>query len=693
MKGRWSCCLLAGLILSAALTAHAESSAAELKISGYGFLDNRKLTGLLKLLLAGEEPEFFDANFIEDSVVVLRSELEREGHLRPEISARVALADGEKQTFRWTNSLSEPLPRGLRARQVHFRIREGVRYHFRFIEFQGLENMERDTALNYFVNTRGLLKLAENRIYTPGKARGSAGALREALEREGFQNASVTLTNVVRDERRGYVDLTVQVVPGLRSVVRSVRVEEVGAALTNQLPTIQIVTNQPYSRLWLQDFEQRLVRRRYREGYPDAKADITVTGSNRSHIVTMDLLARVFPGPQVRVGDIRFGGEQKTKESAMRSRIPFKPGQLLDRTAAEQGRFRLARLGVFDSVGLRYEEAEDGERDVIYEVKEGKELDFTLLAGFGSYELLRGGFIFEQRNVWGLAHNSRVKLVQSFKSSSGDYTYTIPQFGWGSDVFFNASGLTRDEMDFTREELSSSLGARRRFAPIATDASLRYSYQYLNVADARFVTGFGVPNARVAAVVLDLRHDRRDNPIAPRRGHKIFTSLETASEMLGGEVDYQRGELHAAYHWPIANDRWIHVGASHGAILSDSEQDLPFNKRFFPGGESSIRGYQDGEASPRNAAGKTVGAESYLGTNLELEQALTPMWSLVAFFDAMGVAREIEDYPYNDLLLSVGGGLRWNTLIGPVRLEYGHNLRRRPDDPVGTLHVSIGFPF
>ena len=38
-------------------------------------------------------------------------------------------------------------------------------------------------------------------------------------------------------------------------------------------------------------------------------------------------------------------------------------------------------------------------------------------------------------------------------------------------------------------------------------------------------------------------------------------------------------------------------------------------------------------------------------------------------------------------------GVRYQTLIGPVRVEYGHNLNPRPFDPDGTLLFSIGFPF
>ena len=79
--------------------------------------------------------------------------------------------------------------------------------------------------------------------------------------------------------------------------------------------------------------------------------------------------------------------------------------------------------------------------------------------------------------------------------------------------------------------------------------------------------------------------------------------------------------------------------------------------------------------------------------NLELEQALTTKWSVVAFGDALGTAVTLRDYPFSEKLFSAGLGVRYQTIIGPVRLEYGHNLNRRPFDPAGTLLISIGFPF
>jgi outer membrane protein insertion porin family len=363
----------------------------------------------------------------------------------------------------------------------------------------------------------------------------------------------------------------------------------------------------------------------------------------------------------------------------------------------EEGRYRLAQLGIFDTVETDYEVVNDHTRDLIYRVKEGKTIDFSLLFGYGSYELLRGGFEVEQNNIWGLAHHTRLKVIQSFKSSSADFTYTMPEFlGENLDVFFNGTGLLREEIDFKREEYGGGVGVHRYFRPIATDISVRYNYQVLHASDVSpNVQNIGLTNSTVGAIITELKHDRRDNPLYPRRGYKVFGTLELASEYFGGEVNYQRLELWGAWHKPLGGGRSFGVGLSHGVVLTigSAAEDLPFNKRFFPGGENSIRGYREGEASPRDAQGRIIGAETYSLATVEFEQALTPKWSVVLFSDSVGLAQSAQEYPFDTGLFSVGGGLRWKTIIGPVRLEYGYNLNPRRNDPTGTLQFSLGFPF
>jgi outer membrane translocation and assembly module TamA len=268
--------------------------------------------------------------------------------------------------------------------------------------------------------------------------------------------------------------------------------------------------------------------------------------------------------------------------------------------------------------------------------------------------------------------------------------------GHDVDLFFNANGLRREEVNFTRVEYGGGFGGHKFFKPYSTDATLRYSYQILDASQVPGVASSeGPTNVAVGAVILDLKHDRRDNPLYPRKGYKVFLNVEVASEYLGGEVDYQRINLSTSWHHRIGGGRLISLGFSHGVDLTagNSATELPFNRRFFPGGESSIRGYPEGKASPRNALGQIVGAETFSLATVELEQALTPQWSLVAFSDNLGMAEKVQDYPFNQGLFSVGGGLRWKTIVGPIRVEYGYNLNPRPKDPTGTLLFSLGFPF
>ena len=103
--------------------------------------------------------------------------------------------------------------------------------------------------------------------------------------------------------------------------------------------------------------------------------------------------------------------------------------------------------------------------------------------------------------------------------------------------------------------------------------------------------------------------------------------------------------------------------------LGTDDRTLPVNQRFFPGGDNSIRGYQRGEAAPRGPDGLFFGAKADLLLNSELEQALTSHWSLVAFGDSRGLAPFLRGHPFSERLYSAGLGVRYQTIIGPLRLE------------------------
>jgi outer membrane protein assembly complex protein YaeT len=698
---RWLLPGVLGAFLLVPTLAENETSA-ELKVSGYGIFGNRELKGLLTVLQPEEQrPEYFEANYVEDAVLVLFSRLVRDGYLHPVIRVQAEFDDGTRQEFAWTEPLGEPLPRSFRAKRLEFHIEPGTLFYFELITFAGLDGiLELRDAAHFFIETDALLQVRKNRRYSPEKLRNGVRNLEEALQRLGYENPGVLATNLLVETNKGAVTVDVFVDPGPISIVRTIE-QVIATSSTAETEAAEqrliIQTNQVYSRIWEQDYAQMLRRDQYERGHADVRVEFTQV-LREPHATTnfIDLRVTITPGPVIRVGAVEFEGHEETIESVMRRRVNLSGGELLDPIQAERGRYRLARLGIFDSVELRYDNLDDHTRNVIYSVDEGKTLNFSLLAGYGSYEQLRGGFELEQFNLWGRAHSSRLKAIQSFKSTSVDYLYTMPELlGEDFDVFLNSSYLRREEVAFTRREFGGGAGVSRAFRKIDTDLSLRYNYQVLTATRDEVPPEFGLREADVGSFIFDLRHDRRDNPLTPRAGYKIFSTLEVASEYLLGDVDFQRMETSISYHLPLGRLQWLHFGISHGFVttVSSPAVDLPINRRFFPGGDNSIRGYQFGEAAPRNEDGDFVGAETYTLGNIEFEQGLTPTWSIVFFLDALAQATSLDDWPGNEGLYAGGIGIRWKSLIGPVRLEYGHNINPREEDANGTLHLSIGFPF
>lgn len=694
------CCLWPATT-SAATPEKKKEKPAQISISGYGLLGNRELKRILRTIeLGGKKPQFFESTFVEDAALILMARIKRDGYLDPEILISLRLENRQPIEVNAADLIENPLPQPLRIKRALFRVRKGVLYHYDTLRFEGLESISEKEARTYFQESDTLILLKTARVYTPDRLRHGLSSLKEVLDRQGYKDAVAEADLIWSDRRTGAVGVHIKVKQGKKYLVRSVREDfyKEGSVAPEQSSTVY--PNKPYSKLWVQDFILGLKTNQFKLGYPDATVEIKPVGEQpQDDQVLVDLSAAVKSGPQVRIGDVKFEGQKRTRTSLLSRRVRIERGELLNPIDVEEGRSRLARLGIFESVELDYQAQDEHTRDVIYRLNEGKRLNLSLLFGYGSYELLRAGFEADANNLWGEAHHAELKAVQSFKASSGSLTYTIPELiGRDVDLFLNGSGLRREEVSFTRLEYGGGVGLHKYFREAATDLSGRYSYQILSAQEFgnfEAVASEGLTNPAVGSIIFEIKHDRRDNPLYPRKGYKVFATVETATQYLGGDANYERVEITPSWHLRLGGGRFLGLGLTHGVAISfgSPADNLPFVRRFFPGGENSIRGFPEGEASPRNEVGQFVGAETFTLGSVELEQALTPRWSLVFFSDSLGFARHIENYPFDTGLYSVGGGVRWRTLIGPVRLEYGYNLNPRPRDPTGTLQFSLGYPF
>jgi outer membrane protein assembly factor BamA len=679
-------------------------SHARLTVTGLGWIENLSLKNVLRQVRSDRQrPPTYDANFIEDGGFLLLNHIRRLGFLRARLVARTTAADGTVQEWTWTEESIPDLPRTLAAERVDFIVGPGLRYYYDDLSFEGLDPDETETARAYFVRKDGLLRTRQMLRFSRNELQAAIANFRTALRNQGYDRATVLLTSLDFHHDTGAVSARIQVKKGARYRLRQVqvRVRETpdGPVLEETLRSESSLL----SRASREDLEQQLVHDLFKQGYPDATVKLNETRSESvgANEIEVDLMAEVVRGARIALGEIRFESPVALRnEPSLQARADLE-GPWLDRLAADEARARLARRGAYQFVRLRFEpsETEPNTRDVVFELQPGKLLTIDLLAGYRSYDLLYGGIDLLRRDVFGVGHVAELRAAQSFRSTEGYLTYSIPDaFAEDVTIFSIGEFLRREEVSFTRREFRAGAGVRKVFTGSGHQAGVRYSYEVLRADNApldpraRSISPDDQPD--VGAVSLDWSMDRRDSALNPRSGYQLAANLETALPEFGGGSRYLRPDVNASTHIGLKGGRYINLGIRYTAIVDPSNDGLiPFNKRIFAGGEDSVRGYQRGEAGPRNADNEVIGAEAALVWMLELEQLLTSTWSVVGFVDGVAQAAEIQEPLWNEVLWSIGAGLRWNSFIGPVRLEYGYNLNRRQGDPFGTLHFSVGFPF
>ncbi len=667
-------------------------------VSGLGWLHDREMRNTLDALMGLKSARAVDANAIEDAAVIVNAALNQDGFQRPEIDIAATRPDGSVRRLRFDPTFEHPIPRPLAARALAFRVAPGVRWRVANVLIDGLTVLPIKEGQAYFRSDATLFIVAGTNAYSKSQLNRSENALLDELKRRGYAEATVRAEVVAVNEKTGAVTVHVAVHQGPKWTVAETTIDR-GKVDGVTLPDPKPWIGHEWTPTMEENIREAVRQAFYRAGYPDVTVrDTAVPGPVREGGRETTVAVTVGPGRRVTAGHVRFVGNKVTRESVLRRRIDFSPGEPLNPIEVEHARYRISRLGVFESVDLQYAPPDGPVRDPVFQLKEGPRYETSLLFGYGTYEQLRGGVEYRQMNIFGLAHQSRLQLVQSMKGTRGEYTYTVPElFGETIDGTAKLFGLQRQEIAFLRQEYGATVGLRRAVPGIHGEASVGYTFQALrNRKNGLSTEVTDEKQVNVASLDLGLTSDRRDNALRPHHGYHVSTQLELANPNLGGAAEYQRFQLSGAYHTPWGRGRWIHLGFSHGVITTmgaANDLDLPVNKRFYPGGDNSIRGYRSGEAAPRGADGRFTGAKSYVVANLELEQALTPSWSLVVFGDGLGEAARLKDYPFRERLYSVGLGLRYQTIIGPIRLEYGRNVNPRPGDPSGTVQIAIGYPF
>ena len=123
------------------------------------------------------------------------------------------------------------------------------------------------------------------------------------------------------------------------------------------------------------------------------------------------------------------------------------------------------------------------------------------------------------------------------------------------------------------------------------------------------------------------------------------------------------------------------------------EQELIPSEKFLAGGGNSVRGYPQDGLGGFDFLGSPVGGNALLIANQEARFPIYRWIRGVGFFDAGQVFPSVRDVSLRRLKAGIGFGLRLDTPVGLVRIDFGAPLPRQPGEPRGRWYFSLGQTF
>jgi outer membrane translocation and assembly module TamA len=185
----------------------------------------------------------------------------------------------------------------------------------------------------------------------------------------------------------------------------------------------------------------------------------------------------------------------------------------------------------------------------------------------------------------------------------------------------------------------------------------------------------------------------RDDVLDPRRGRFLGLNLELSPRVVGSDAPFVKGYAQADVARSFADDSftWAQSYRLGLAWGFEGEPVIPF-ERFYAGGAGSLRGFGTNEVGPRSPLGDPTGGEAVLILNEELRYRHRSGLGAVVFYDLGNVFARVRDVSF-DLRHTLGGGLRWASPVGLLRIDVGLPLDREDGEKPWRLFFGLGQAF
>ncbi len=436
----------------------------------------------------------------------------------------------------------------------------------------------------------------------------------------------------------------------------------------------------------LRDTQRLFLNFLWESGYPAAEA------TNRRAIANLDensahAVFTFASGPKARFGDVRAEGLKKTDPHYLGKLKTWELGDQYERSKIVSYRDRIAATGLFSTIEVAAGAPDDaGVAPIIVNVEERARRTLGAGASFSTAEGPGGRLFFEHRNIFGKGENFRVEARGSSIEQSLDFSLNKPLPSLPGRAFsnFEFSNETTEAFDARSIRVSGGIAKRWFDRKLETRSSVALETSNIE-ADGSEERTYLI--SAPLSVLWNSENDllgptsgvRTGIVVTPYSGSQTFTQAEwtARSRVTFGE-----------------DDRFTIAGrGALGATFGSAFDGLPRNKRFFAGGGGSVRGYGFQEAGPLDSENAPVGGRSLIEGAVELRGKISSNIQLAGFVDTGSVASSnLPDFN-EEFFVGYGGGVRYLSAIGPVRLDVAFPLDKRESDRGYQLYIALGQPF
>lgn len=588
----------------------------------------------------------------------------------------------------------------------------------------------------------GFFSIFRKPVLDERQVRRDVTALEAYYRSIGYPDAVVHLDRIELVENKRFADIHISIAEGEPNLVSAVSFEGNLILEEKELrKDLLLEPGAPYNSSLLETDIYTIRGKYFDEGY----LAVTIADSVRITDRRVDIRFYINPRQQLKVGNISIDGNDEVRTGVIKSEITVKPGEVCRYKKVLETERNLFETGLFSVVDVVPEHVDTLTNVVDIKIRVRERKESWVEAGFGVGNVL-GSRVFAEwgtRNVAGTGRTVRLKATYAFDLFRGDNIdpgeFHVTNTYYRYDAIYQQrrvfglklpTGLNAyDELDKTVANLEvKTLGV-----------ALSVSHEYGRIREfgreGLLVGSFSVENVETrqtndtTRVVTETKsrsnilggsasRDTRDFVLNPTVGSYRVVSSQIAGGILGGENDFYTLESSYQHYYGVGTvletDKHFvrqsvfawRVRAGYADSYGRSAE-VPIERRYFLGGSNSVRGYEESGLGPHD--GETPqGGDFMLLANVEIRYPLPYIWRWnftgAVFLDSGNVWADIGDVSkgsfklssgiyetsVNDYRYGTGVGIRYNTPIGPIRLDWGFPLKPDRLNESGVLYLSLG---